>query len=146
MQVILLKKIVGLGEVGDIKEVSEGYARNFLFVQNLAEPATQSNIEKLKKDQAEQVRKAEKDLLITEKIADRLNGLVIEIKSKANDAGKLYAAITPAMIVKKLKEKDFTIKKEQIILIEAIKELGEYPIAIQLNHGLEAEITIIVSE
>ena len=83
---------------------------------------------------------------MTEKIAEQLNGQAIEIISKVNEDGKLYAAITPAMIIKVLKEKGFDIKKDQIILPEPIKEVGEYPIVITLDHGLEAEITLTVSE
>ncbi|HLD28140.1 MAG TPA: 50S ribosomal protein L9 [Patescibacteria group bacterium] len=146
MKVILLKDVEGIGDTGEIKEVADGHARNFLLPGGLAELATPENISKVKEKKEELARIAEQDLILTEKIAEQLNGQAIEIISKVNEDGKLYAAITPAMIIKVLKEKGFDIKKDQIILPEPIKEVGEYPIVITLDHGLEAEITLTVSE
>ena len=88
---------------------------------------------------------AEIDLALTEKIAEQLSGLDIEIEAKANEEGKYYAAISAIAIVKKLKEKGFEIKKDQIVLPESIKEAGEYPVTINLDHNLEAEIIVIAT-
>lgn len=146
MKVILLKNVDDLGEAGDIKEVADGYARNFLFPQKLAEIATDENIQKLKAEKEKLAKIAENDLLVTEKIAEQLEGQLIEIKLKINEEGKLYAAVSPTMIVKALKEKGFEIQKDQIDLPEPIKEMGEYPLKINLDHGLESEITLSVIE
>lgn len=146
MKVILLQKVPSLGEMGEIKNVSDGYARNFLFPQKLAQIANEQAIKSLKEDQARRAKAAEKDLLSAEKIADGLSGLTVEIQGKASEGGKLYAAVTPAAIAKKLKERGFEIKKDQIKLAVPVKEAGEYPAVISLPHGLEAEITLIVAD
>jgi len=143
MKVILLKDVPGLGKRGEIKEAADGYARNFLLPKKLAQTATPANINSLKRQTEEKTRLAVKDLLGVEKLAAKIDGQVVELKAKANAEGRFYAAITPGAIAKKLKEKGFDIKKEQVLLAEPIKEEGEYPIKIKLNHNLEAEVTII---
>ena len=145
MKVILIQSVKGLGEAGAIKEVADGYGSNFLIPRGLAQLATEENISKWQKDQECRERIAERDLALTEKIAEQLSGLALEIQGKANEAGKLYAAVNNVMIVKKLKETGFDLKKEQIVLAEPIKEPGEYPVVINLEHGLEAEINLTVS-
>lgn len=144
MKVILLKNIPGTGSAGEIKEVANGHAQNYLFPKKLAVPATDKNLQKIKEQQSRKSKDAEKDLLQTEKMANRLSGLALEIKGKINDSGRLYAAISSSMVAKKLKEKGFELNKKQIILEEPIKELGDYQIRIELDHGLEAEITLSV--
>lgn len=146
MKVILLKKVRQLGDVGEIKEVSDGYARNFLFPQGLAEAATDQAVRSLVSAKKHSVQKAEHDLLMAEKNAAKLNGLAVEISAKTNDQGKLYAAVTAAAVAKKLKEQGFDIKKSQIKFASSIKELGEYPLTVNLEHGLESEIMLIVSD
>ncbi len=146
MKVILLKAVKGLGEAGDSKNVADGYARNLLFPQKLAEPATADNIAKWEAEKEKSVKLAEHDLALTEKIASQLEGMALEIQGKVNEEGRFYAAITPAAIIKKLKDKGFEIKKEQIVLPEPIKEAGEYQVLIHLSHGLEANLAIIATE
>lgn len=143
MKVILLKDMKGLGKKGEIKEAADGYARNFLLPGDLAQPATAENIFKLKRQAEEKTRMAVKDLLSAEKMASKIDGQSVEIKTKANEEGRFYAAIGAAAIAKKLKEKNFEIKKEQILLAEPIKEAGEFAVKIYLDHNLEAEITVI---
>lgn len=145
MKVILTQSVKGLGEAGMIKEVADGYGGNFLIPRGLAKSATEENTAQWKKEQASKIKMAEIDLALTEKIAEQLNGLILEIPGKVNEIGKLYAGVNNAMIAKKLKEKGFDLKKEQIALMEPIKEPGEYPVMINLDHGLEAEINLVVS-
>ena len=145
MKVIFLKNVKGWGEAGEIKEVADGYGRNFLLPNKLALLATEENIRKIKEDEEKLAKVAERDLILTEKIAEQLNGQSIEIIAKSNEEGRFYAAITGSAIVKKLKEKGFTINKNQIIIPEAIKEAGEYQATVVLDHGLEAEVSISAS-
>jgi large subunit ribosomal protein L9 len=145
MKVILLKKVKKIGEVGEIREVSDGYAINFLFPQGLAQPASDQNINQLKKQQVEQVSRANHDLVIAAEKMEGLQGLAIEMSSKANKDGKLYAAISASMIAKELKMRGIDVSAPQIILKTPIKEVGDYAVAINLDHGLEAEITVVVS-
>ena len=145
MKVILIKDIKELGKKGEVKEVADGYARNFLLPSRLAEMATPDNIQKQKEQQEKQARMAVNDLKQVQHMADGLQGQVIEITGKTNDEGRFYAAISAGALAKKIKDKGFDIKKTMILLPESIKEVGEYPVIINLDHGLEAEITVVAS-
>ena len=144
MKIILLRKIKNLGNIGDIKEVADGHALNFLLPQKLAEQATQENINKLNNHKAAAIKKAEEDLTLAQQLAQKLRGMIIEMKGKCNEEGRLYSAVSCTMIANKLKEQGINIASKQVNLIKPIKELGEYSVFIVLNHGLEAEITVIV--
>ncbi len=144
MKVILLKNVPNLGEERDIKEVSLGYARNFLIPQGLAEEATEAKIKEVQARKEKEAKIAELDLEKTEKLAQSLEGQTVEITAKASEEGTLYAAISPAKIATTLKDKGFEVRKEQIEASH-IKELGEHEIVIRLDHGLEARITLIIN-
>ena len=145
MKVILIKDIKELGKKGAVKEVADGYARNFLFPKRLAEVATTDNIQKQKEQQEKQARIAVKDLKSVQSMADGLQGQVIEVVGKTNEDGRFYAAISATVLIKKIKDKGFNIDKKMIFLPEPIKEVGEYPVTINFDHGLEAEITVVAS-
>lgn len=146
MKVLILKTVKGIGAIGQVKEVAEGYARNYLFPRGLAELASDLNVAKVKQEQQKVKKVAEQDLVAVEKLAEKLNGTEIEIKGRVNDAGKFYAAITAVKIVSRLKEMGFDVKKDQLVLPEPIKEAGEYNVVVELSHGLESEITVIATE
>jgi len=146
MKVILLKDVQELGNKGEIKNVADGYARNFLFIKKLAKPATEEIIEKTKAKKDLDIIKAEKDLKKTQELASKLDGLELEIKEKVDEKGHLYGSMNELKISELLKEKGFKIKKNQIKIPESIKETGEHQIKINLAHGLEADIEIIISE
>ncbi|MFA5047803.1 MAG: 50S ribosomal protein L9 [Patescibacteria group bacterium] len=145
MKVILIKDTKEVGKRGEVKEVADGYARNFLFPRRLAELATPDNINKQKEQQEKQAKSAVKDLKLVQGVANGLQGQIIEIMGKTNNDGRFYAAISAAVLAKKIKEKGFDVDKKAIIMLEPIKEIGEYPITINLDHGLEVEITVIAS-
>jgi len=144
MQVVLLKNVEKLGEAGDIVEVNTGHARNFLFPKELAKVATPEIIEEIKAKKEKQAKVAEADLVKTEKLAQALDGQEVEISAKASGEGTLFGSITSSKIVSALEEKSFEISKDQIP-VEHIKEVGEHEVTINLAHGLEARITVIVS-
>lgn len=144
MKVILLQNMPNLGDKDEIKEVAVGYARNFLIPQGLAQQATPQAIAELEARKEKEARQAEVDLAKTEQLAGKLEGQVIEITAKANEEGKLYAAISPTKITVALKEKGFEISPDKI-QAEHIKELGEHEVVINLPHRLEARITLIIN-
>ncbi|HDM31922.1 MAG TPA: 50S ribosomal protein L9 [bacterium] len=146
MKVILLKDVENLGKKYEIKEVAEGYARNFLFPKKLAKPATEANLRWLEKKLKKLEEKAEKDLKKVQDLASKVDGLEITIPVKVGKDGQLFESITPLKILEKLKEEGFELKKKQIVLEKPIKELGEFPVKIKFPHNLEAEIKIIVVE
>ena len=146
MKVILLKDVEKLGKKGEVKNVADGYARNFLIPNKMAVLATKSELIKLEEEKKIETEKAEEELKLYQEIANQIDGLELEIPAKVIEEGKLFGAITTAKIVEVLKEKNFEIKKEQIKLEEPIKEIGEYEAIVEFPHNLETKIKIIVTE
>lgn len=146
MKVILLEDIQNLGKKYDIKEVKNGYARNFLIPQGLIKIATKQALDWLKKQKEIIEKEVEEDLKKEQKIASELDGLELSIPVKVGEEGQLFESISNQKIADKLKEMGFKVKKTKIILEEPIKTLGEFPIKISLEHNLEVEVRIIVVE
>ena len=143
MRIILLQDIKTLGKKGDIKEVAEGYARNFLLPQRLVMIATESAIKNIEITRDREKQEEQKNLAISKKIADSLEEKEIILKAKEK-GGKLFGSITPKDIVKVLKNEGFDILEKNIIIKEAIKKIGEHEIEVSLAHDVKARIKIIV--
>lgn len=146
MKVILLKDVNKLGKRFDIKEVADGYARNFLLSKNLAKPATEAAVKALETEKAAAEAMAVLDLAQTQDLVARLDGQEIEIPAKVSEEGNLYAGLTPQKISKVLQEKGYDVRKNQVRISGPIKEVGEYEVIVEFSHGLEAKVKIIVSE
>ncbi len=143
MKVVLLQEVKGLGKADEIKEVNEGYARNFLFPKHWAVIARDKALRELSDKKTKQFKDAEADLKMQQDLAAKLNGVEIHIKEKASDAGVLYAAIGHAKIMQELGRRGIKIERSQLGNT-TIKKAGEFPVKIKLRHGLEAEITVRV--
>jgi len=143
MKVILIQNVEGLGKTDDVKEVSDGYARNYLFAKNLAVTATKKILEDLQGRKTKASKNDEIDLREQQSLADRLEGWEVNLKEKANESGLLYAAVGPQKISEALHKAGFNVDKNQIT-VKPIKEAGEYKAKIKFRHGLEAEITVTV--
>jgi large subunit ribosomal protein L9 len=146
MKVILLKDVQNLGKKYEIKEVSDGYARNYLFPKKLAKPANENTLKWLQKQREKEERKAEEELKKIQEKASKIDGQEIIIPVKVGKEKQLFQSITAKKIADKLKELGYDIKKNQIELEKPIKELGEFPVKIKLEHNLEAEIKVVVVE
>jgi len=146
MKVVLLEDVEKVGKKYEIKEVADGFARNFLIPKNQAKLATKEMMEwaKIKKEVLE--NKAENELKKTQELASAIDGLEVIIQVKVGDENQLFELITAQKIADQLKELGFEIKKNQIDLIEPIEEIGEYPIKIKLDHNLESQIQVIINE
>lgn len=146
MKIILLQDVDNLGKKYEVKEVKSGYARNFLLPQKLAKSASKQSLKWIE-DQKELIEKeAEEDLKRVQELASNIDGIELAIPVKIGEEGQLFESINQQKIVDKLKDMGFEIKKSQIGLKNPIKELGEFPIKISLEHNLEADITIVVTE
>lgn len=144
MKVIFLKDVEKEGKKFEIKEVKDGYARNFLIPKGLAKPATKTALIWLEVQKEIEARKAEEDLTKIQERAAAIDNREVIIPVKVGDEEQLFESIAAQKISEKLKEMGFDIKKNQIMLSEPIKELGEFPIKIKFEHNLESEIRIIV--
>jgi len=155
MKVILLQDIENLGKKDDVKNVADGYARNFLLPKKMAVLATPSELKQLEGRKKIEAEKSEEELKALQEVVTQIDGLEIEIPAKVGEDGKLYGSITDSQIAQKLKEnlslsgvlpEGFDIKPEQIQLAEPIKEIGESEVVIGFAHGLEAKVKVIVVE
>ncbi|MFA5062115.1 MAG: 50S ribosomal protein L9 [Patescibacteria group bacterium] len=144
MKVILIQNVPGLGKINEVKDVADGYARNFLFAKNLAVPATKKIMVDLQAKSTKEAKDHEKDLREQQELAEKLDGWETELKEKVSDGGSLYAAVGPQKVSEILKKSGFSVDKNQIVM-KPIKEAGEFKAKIKFRHGLEADIIIIVS-
>ncbi len=147
MKVILRKNFEQLGRVGDIVEVKDGYARNYLLPRQIAYIATKGNIRALEEEK-QQIEKIEAKLLENaKKIADELANVSITIPVKVGEEDKIFGSVTSQMIADALKEKNYDIDKRKIEIKEPIKALGIYDINIKLHPEVTATVkTWIVRE
>lgn len=145
MQVILIQNVKNLGRKGELKDVSDGYARNFLFAQKLALPATKEAVVRLesekKKEQAEQSQNLEKSRQLAAQMKDRS----VEIRAKGK-GGKLFGSISAKDISKALAAAGFAVTEEMIVLKNNFKEAGDYEIKIVLAPGVETKVRLRISE
>lgn len=145
MKVILKADVKGSGKKGDVIEVSDGFAKNFLFKKNLAQPATSASVnEAEQKKQAQAYHKAE-EIKAMQALADSIKGKKITLSIKTGESGKLFGSVTSAQIAQSLAESGFTIDKKKIILKEPIKNLGVYSVDIRLMEKVETKIFVEVT-
>lgn len=147
MKVILLQDIKTLGRRGEVKEVAEGYARNFLVPKGLVAPATEANLRTLAKEkQAVQSRELHEENEARQ-VADRLEGLKIAIKAKTGESGRLFGSITSKDIAEAVrKATKIELDRKKIELPEGLKQLGRYEVLIKFHRAVTATITVDVEE
>src|SRR5512135_236622 len=145
MQVILMEKVVNLGQLGDVVKVKNGFARNFLIPQGKAKRATESNVADFA------ARRAELEAAEAAKLADaqarggKLEGLTVQIVQKAGVDGKLFGSVTNADIVEALVKQGHNVEKSQVRMPQGhLKQIGDYPISIGLHSDVVANITVSV--
>ena len=143
MKVILLQDIDNIGKKWDIKDVSDGYARNFLLPRRLVEVAENKTLKKVEEFRKKETEKQKKGLEKTQELATQLAKMEITIKSKEKE-GKLFGSITAKEIIKALKKENIVLPAQSIKLENQIKEIGEYEIKIKLEHEIETELNVIV--
>lgn len=145
MKVILLSDIKGVGKKDQVIEASDGYARNFLFPKKLALEANTENMSKLKARQNSNQFKKDTEKKQAEEIAKKLKGIMLKIKVRAGENGKIFGGVTSKEISDGLK-KDYNIDidKKKILLNETIKTIGTFTIDIKLYEGVIGKLKIDV--
>lgn len=144
MKVVLMKDVAKLGFKGDVVNVSDGYARNLLFSQNLAVQATPDALNKVESEKKTQTSREEKVMKQAGGLAKQLDDYELILTEKASEEGTLYAAVGALQIAKALKKAGHEVDPESIALPEPIKEVGESELTINLPHGFEAKIKVII--
>jgi len=145
MQVILLSDVKGLGKANDVVNVSDGYARNFLFKKKLAKETTASNLNEVKLAAGAKAEHERRALEAAKELKAKLDGQNITIKAKGGEGGKLYGAITASDIAEALKGSGFDIEKKQVVLSGPIKSAGVFGARIKLHPKVSAEINVDVT-
>ncbi len=144
MRVILLKDVKGQGKKGDVVDVSDSYARNYLIKGGYAEQATAVKINDIaQKKAAADFHKAE-DLKAAREVAAQLKGKKFTLKVKAGAGGKLFGSATAADISDALAEAGFTVDKKKIVLPSPLREVGEYDVELRLFEGVSVKIVVKV--
>ncbi len=143
MKVILLEDIEKLGYAGAVKEVKDGYARNYLIPRGKVLPATKKNMKLIEDKQKAIARKIERKLKEAESLREKLNGVRIEIKAKTGEKGRLFGSVTASEISEALKEKGININRKQI-KTETIKSIGEYEIPVAIFRDIKAIVKLKV--
>jgi large subunit ribosomal protein L9 len=144
MKVMLCEDIKKLGWLGDVVEVAEGYARNYLLPQGLAKPATEGNLRAIAKEKA---RRAEQRKLEAEKlkvVAEAVEGAEAVVAAKANEQGVLFGSVGPDEIAQNLREQGFEIADEFVDMHEHIKHVGTSHVKLTFGEGLTAKVSVVV--
>lgn len=145
MQIILLEKIVNVGNLGDVVKVKHGYARNYLIPQGKAKRATPDNIKLLEGKRAELERAAADKLEAAQAQAAKLEGLIVQISQKAGVDGRLFGSVTNVDIVDALTAQGFAVSKPDIRMPSGpLKQVGDHPIVVAVHSDATANITVSV--
>lgn len=146
MKVVLLQDVKGHGKKGELCNVSDGYARNFLFPKKLAVEADNAALNELKNREEAAAHHKKEEIAAAQSLADTLNGKEIVIKAKAGSNGKLFGSVTSKEIAAEIKNKlGIEIDKKKMSVAD-IKNFGEYTAEIKLYQGIVAKITVKVTE
>ncbi|OPX84500.1 MAG: 50S ribosomal protein L9 [Pelotomaculum sp. PtaB.Bin104] len=147
MKVILLKDIPGQGRKGDVINVAEGYARNYLLPRGLAGEASQGKLKELAGRRQAELLKEEKIEQSARELAGRLNGLTVTVRTKTGEAGRLFGSVNNKDVADALAEQHkITLDKKKLMVREPIKQLGTYPVTAKLHPAVQAEIIVEVVE
>ncbi|TXI90095.1 MAG: 50S ribosomal protein L9 [Burkholderiaceae bacterium] len=145
MQVILMDKVVNLGNLGDVVRVKDGYARNFLIPQRIARRATAAAIAEFEAKRAELEKAAAEKLAAAQAQGEKLNGLTVQISQKAGVDGRLFGSVTNFDIAEALTKQGFPVEKAQVRLPQGpLKAVGDHPVSVALHTDVVVEIVVAV--
>jgi len=146
MQIILQEDVEKLGTRGQVIDVAEGYARNFLLPRRLALEASAGNMKRLEKMRATFAKKEATEKGDAQKLAELLAGVSLELSRKAGENDQLFGSVTSADISEALAAKGFTVDKRKIALADPIKVVGEFEIPVKLHREISANVKLSVKK
>ena len=145
MQVILLEKVVNLGNLGEVVRVKDGYARNFLIPQRMARRATTSAVAEFEAKRADLEKAAAEKLATSQKQGEKLSGLTVQISQKSGVDGRLFGSVTNFDIAEALTKQGFPVEKAQIRMPQGpLKTVGDHPVSVALHTDVVVEVTVAV--
>jgi large subunit ribosomal protein L9 len=146
MKVIFLKEVKGKGKLGEVKEVSEGYARNYLLPNKLAVEANKGNLKQLEAKKAGEQKQAEKEFEEAVALKEKLENLEVKLVAKAGEGGRLFGSITSKQIVEALKKDKMNVDKRKLELNDPIRTLGYTNVPVKLHPKVTATLKVHVKE
>lgn len=147
MKVILTNDVKGQGKKGDVVNVSDGYARNYLFPNKLAIEASNKNLNEVKAKKAADARRKEEELEQAKLLAKKISGVEVLVRAKSGDQGKLFGSITSKDIADAaLKQHKLKIDRKKIVLTEPIKSLGSFSLEVKVYPDVSASLNVKVIE
>ena len=145
MQVILLERVAKLGQMGEVVNVKQGFARNYLLPQGKAMRASEANIKAFEGQKAQLETRNAESKAEAQKIADKLDGQTFVVIRSASDSGALYGSVTTRDAAEAATEAGFTVDRKSVVLREPIKDLGLHDVTVVLHPEVEATITMNVA-
>ena len=144
VQVILRDDVAHLGKIGDVVRVKAGYARNFLLPRGLAVQASPKNLSALEHQKRIITAKAAREKKSAEAVAARLAGVRLTVRARVGEGGRLFGSVTNLDVERLLGERGLTVDRRRIRLAEPIKELGTFPIAVQIGRDVQATVELTI--
>ncbi|MBA4348503.1 MAG: 50S ribosomal protein L9 [Thermodesulfovibrio sp.] len=144
MKIILREEVKNFGQMGEVINVKDGYARNFLIPKGLAVEANPKNISALEHERKKIQELAKKAKTTAEDLSTRLSSKVITIKAKAGEEEKLFGSVTAADIAEALKKEGMDIDRKKILLEDPIKRLGNYAVNVKIHSDVSTQVSIQV--
>jgi len=147
MKVILLEDVKGQGKKGDLVNVSDGHARNFLIPRKLAVEANAGNLKTLKEQEQKKKKRLEKEIADAKVIQGKLETIIVKVPAKAGTGGRLFGSVTSQEIVEALHDQHHVkIEKNKVQQAEPIKTFGSYEVKVKLGHEISGMINVLVVE
>lgn len=145
MQIILLEKVINVGNLGDVVKVKDGYARNFLIPQKLARRATTVAVAEFETKRAELEKAAAEKLAAAQGQGEKLNGMTVNVSQKAGVDGRLFGSVTNFDIAEALTKAGFPVEKAAVRLPNGpLKTTGEHPVSVALHTDVVVDVTVAV--
>ncbi len=144
MRIILQENVEKLGTRGEVVDVSEGYARNYLLPRKLAVPASEGNTKRLTQIRASLAKKEASEKGLAESLAGQIAAATVTLTRKAGESDQLFGSVTSADIAEALAALGYNVDKRKIQLSEPIKLVGEYSVPVKLHHDVSATIKVVV--
>ena len=144
MKIILLQDVKGQGKKGDLLDVNEGYARNFLIKKGLAEAATASKINELNQKKSSDAYHKREELKAMQALAEEVKGKAFTVNIKVGQNGKVFGSVTAQDVSDSLKAAGYDVDKKKIVLANPIKLVGDYEVGLKLAEGITSKITVLV--
>jgi large subunit ribosomal protein L9 len=144
MRILLCEDIRGLGWLGDVVDVNDGYARNYLLPQGLGKPATNANLRAIAKDKVARAEERKLEAEQLQKVAEAVEGAEAVVAAKANEQGILFGSVGPSQIAKNLRDQGFEVAEEDVVMDEHIKNVGTAEVKLKFANDLTATVSVVV--